>query len=125
MGPYLPCSTFSLKNPPFGIAIAAGLVQSPCWVSDIAASFPFYGLALILTKAHGVLHRFPCRASANTRPPPRLIAHYRLYMRLAAGSARVQPARFPRASSRLARASAADNATRVRSPARLTQPAVR
>jgi hypothetical protein len=33
-----------LKNPPFGIAIAAGLVQSRCWVSDIAASFPFYGL---------------------------------------------------------------------------------
>ena len=39
IGPYLPCSTLSLEYPPLGIAMAAGLVQSPCWVSDIAASF--------------------------------------------------------------------------------------
>src|SRR6476469_39766 len=44
IGPYLPCCTLSSKTPPFGIAIAAGLVQSPCWVSDIAASFLIYGL---------------------------------------------------------------------------------
>src|SRR6202048_2652503 len=44
IGPYLPCSTFSLKNPPLGIAIAAGLVQSCCsFVSGIAAPFPFHG----------------------------------------------------------------------------------
>ena len=41
IGPYLPCSTLSLKNPPLGIAIAAGLVQPPCCISDIAVPFEY------------------------------------------------------------------------------------
>ena len=39
IGPYLPCSGLP-RYPPFGIAMAAGFVQSPCCISDIAASFP-------------------------------------------------------------------------------------
>src|SRR6476660_3959665 len=47
IGPYLPCSTLSLKNPPFGIAIAAGLVQLVCFdASDMAYAFP--GLVVLL-----------------------------------------------------------------------------
>ena len=34
-GPYLPCSTLSLKNSPFGIAIAAGLVQLLCFDATV------------------------------------------------------------------------------------------
>ena len=37
--PYLPCSTLSSKNPPSGIAMAAGFVQSSCFaLSDMSAS---------------------------------------------------------------------------------------
>src|SRR5262249_9050815 len=52
------------------------------------------------------------------------IVHYRLYMRFAAVSARVQPARFPWASSRLARAIVAAKAACARSSARLTESGV-
>src|SRR5262249_12459301 len=52
------------------------------------------------------------------------IAHCRLYMRLAAVSARVQPARFPCASSRLARAMVAANVACARSSARFTESGV-
>ena len=54
IGPYLPCSTLSLKNPPFGIAIAAGLVPSPCWVSDIAASFLLSDIAQSVGVVDGI-----------------------------------------------------------------------
>jgi hypothetical protein len=57
---------------------------------------------LTFAKRMASSHRFPVRASANVaRPAVCRIAHCRLYMRLAAVSARVQPARLPRASSRL------------------------
>ncbi len=55
---------------------------------------------------------------------PRLVVHYRLYIALAALSARVHPARLPRASSRLARAKVAANFACARSSARLIEPGV-
>ena len=56
--------------------------------------------------------------------PLRAYDHYGLYIALAVASARVHPARFPRASSRLARAKVAANFACVRSSARLTEPGV-
>ena len=53
--------------------------------------------------------------------PQRTYHHYRLYIAFAAASARVHPARFPRASSRLARAKVATNFAFARSSARLTE----
>src|SRR5689334_20993602 len=50
--------------------------------------------------------------------------HCRLYIRLAAPSARVQPARLPRASNRLARGSDASNVVCARASARATEPGV-
>jgi hypothetical protein len=56
--------------------------------------------------------------------PSQTLGHYKLYIRLAAASARVHPARFPCASSRLARAKVAANAACAFSSARLTEAGV-
>ena len=53
-----------------------------------------------------------------------LADHHRLYIRLAAASARVHPARFPCASSRLARAKVAANVAFARCSARLIEAGV-
>src|SRR5262245_54517654 len=57
-------------------------------------------------------------------PPFASFAHCRLNLRLASASALVQPARLPRASSRLARASADSNVACALPSARLTEPGV-
>ena len=62
-----------------------------------------------------------CFERATIFYPLRAYDHYRLYIALAAASARVHPARFPRASSRLARAKVAANFACARSLARLTE----
>src|SRR5262249_51188467 len=64
----------------------------------------------------------PSRANGPSRRASSLI--YRLYMRLAAVRARVQPERLPWASSRLARAMAALNDVCARSSARFTEAGV-
>jgi hypothetical protein len=67
------------------------------------------------------------RAPAWIAPPPSPLTHtidHSPYIRLAAMSARVQPARSPRASSRLARANVALNIACARCSARLTEPGV-
>jgi hypothetical protein len=61
---------------------------------------------------------------ATTVTCPALVDHRRLYIRLAAASARVHPARFPCASSRLARAKVAANAACACCSARLTEAGV-
>ena len=62
-----------------------------------------------------------CLERAMIFYPPRAYDHYRLYMALAVASARLHPARFPRASRRLARAKVAANFARALSWARLTE----
>jgi len=56
-----------------------------------------------------------CFERATIFYPPRAYHHYRLYIAFAAASAGVHPARFHRASSRLARAKVAANFARARS----------
>ena len=62
-----------------------------------------------------------CLERATIFYPPRAYDHYRLYIALAAASARAHPARFPRASSRLARAKVAANLAFARFSARLIE----
>ena len=62
-----------------------------------------------------------CFGRAKVFYPLRAYDHYRLYIALAAASARVHPARFPRASSRLARAKVAANFACARCSARLIE----
>jgi hypothetical protein len=52
------------------------------------------------------------------------LGHYKLYIRLAAASAREHPTRFPCASSRLARAKVAANVAFARCSARLIEAGV-
>ncbi len=62
-----------------------------------------------------------CFKRATIFYPLRACDHYRLYIALAAASARAHPARFPRASSRLARAKVAANFAFARCSARLIE----